>query len=277
MLATGSVALPIPGVEFGDRVDRHLGRLVAAGAAEDARRRRRRRLGLRDRLRLRPLRHRGDPDRDARPDPPRRGQGHGPGRRARLQEAGHRRSPPATPVENVEAGKSAVKVTYGDESAEVDYLCIAGGRGPDIEGARARRGRGQARGERQDQGRRVPADLEPEGLRDRRPGHAHGARPQGLRGGRRRGRARRRRRDPPGRPEPGRRRHLLPPAGRQRRPDRGGGQGGRATRSRSASSSSAASAARPSTTTERAWSRSSPTPSTARSSAPTSSATAPAT
>ena len=46
--------------------------------------------GSRDRLRLRPLRHRGDADRDARPDPPRRGQGHGPGRRTRLQEAGHR-------------------------------------------------------------------------------------------------------------------------------------------------------------------------------------------
>ena len=30
-----------------------------------------------------------------------------------------------------------------------------------------------------------------------------------------------RRRDPPGRPEPDRRRHLQPPAGRQRRPDRG--------------------------------------------------------
>ncbi len=68
---------------------RHLGRLVAARAAEEDRRRRRRRLGLGDRLRLRPLRHRGAADRDARPDPPRRGQGHGPGGRARLQEAEH--------------------------------------------------------------------------------------------------------------------------------------------------------------------------------------------
>ena len=56
VLATGSVALPIPGVEFGGRVARHLGRLVAARAAEEDRRRRRRRLRLRDRLRLRPLR-----------------------------------------------------------------------------------------------------------------------------------------------------------------------------------------------------------------------------
>ncbi len=39
-----------------------------------------------------------------------------------------------TPVENVEAGKKSVKFTYGDQSAEVDYLCIAGGRAPDTEG-----------------------------------------------------------------------------------------------------------------------------------------------
>jgi dihydrolipoamide dehydrogenase len=39
-----------------------------------------------------------------------------------------------TPVENVEAGESSVRFSYGGESAEVDYLCVAGGRGPDIEG-----------------------------------------------------------------------------------------------------------------------------------------------
>jgi dihydrolipoamide dehydrogenase len=38
------------------------------------------------------------------------------------------------PVENVEAGDSSVKLTYGDRSAEVDYLCVAGGRAPDVEG-----------------------------------------------------------------------------------------------------------------------------------------------
>jgi dihydrolipoamide dehydrogenase len=37
-------------------------------------------------------------------------------------------------VQNVEAGDSSVKFTYGDSSAEVEYLCIAGGRGPDVEG-----------------------------------------------------------------------------------------------------------------------------------------------
>ena len=33
----------------------------------------------------------------------------------------------------MEAGKSSVKFTYGGETAEVDYLCIAGGRAPDTE------------------------------------------------------------------------------------------------------------------------------------------------
>jgi dihydrolipoamide dehydrogenase len=37
------------------------------------------------------------------------------------------------PVENVEVGESSVRFTYGDKSAEVDYLCVAGGRGPDTE------------------------------------------------------------------------------------------------------------------------------------------------
>jgi dihydrolipoamide dehydrogenase len=37
-------------------------------------------------------------------------------------------------VENVEVGADSVKFTYGDKSAEVDYLCIAGGRAPDTEG-----------------------------------------------------------------------------------------------------------------------------------------------
>jgi dihydrolipoamide dehydrogenase len=38
------------------------------------------------------------------------------------------------PVENVEVGKSSVKFSYGDSQAEVDYLAIAGGRAPDTEG-----------------------------------------------------------------------------------------------------------------------------------------------
>ncbi|MCB0858085.1 MAG: dihydrolipoyl dehydrogenase [Solirubrobacterales bacterium] len=38
-----------------------------------------------------------------------------------------------TPVENVEVTESSVKFTYGDNSAEVDYLVIAGGRRPDVD------------------------------------------------------------------------------------------------------------------------------------------------
>jgi dihydrolipoamide dehydrogenase len=39
-----------------------------------------------------------------------------------------------TKVESVEAGSKSVKVKYGDQETEVDYLCIAGGRAPDTEG-----------------------------------------------------------------------------------------------------------------------------------------------
>ncbi len=35
-------------------------------------------------------------------------------------------------VENVEAGSDSVRFSYGDETAEVDYLVIAGGRGADV-------------------------------------------------------------------------------------------------------------------------------------------------
>jgi dihydrolipoamide dehydrogenase len=39
-----------------------------------------------------------------------------------------------TPVSDVEAGESSVRLSYGGEQIEVDYLCIAGGRAPDVEG-----------------------------------------------------------------------------------------------------------------------------------------------
>jgi dihydrolipoamide dehydrogenase len=38
-----------------------------------------------------------------------------------------------TPVENVEASERSVKFTYGDQKGEAEYLCIAGGRAPDTE------------------------------------------------------------------------------------------------------------------------------------------------
>jgi dihydrolipoamide dehydrogenase len=39
-----------------------------------------------------------------------------------------------TPISDVEAGKSSVKAKVGDEAIEVEYLAIAGGRAPDTEG-----------------------------------------------------------------------------------------------------------------------------------------------
>ena len=77
-----------PGVEFGDRIVDTWGAWSLPALPKSIARRRRRRLGRRDRLRLHPLRHRGDPDRDAPADPPGRGQGRRPGGRAGLQEAG---------------------------------------------------------------------------------------------------------------------------------------------------------------------------------------------
>jgi len=40
----------------------------------------------------------------------------------------------STLVENVEAGESSVRFTHGGQEAEADWLCIAAGRGPDVEG-----------------------------------------------------------------------------------------------------------------------------------------------
>src|SRR4051794_13927254 len=39
-----------------------------------------------------------------------------------------------TPVENVKSGDGSVSFSYGDEQAEVDWLVIAAGRGPDVDG-----------------------------------------------------------------------------------------------------------------------------------------------
>jgi dihydrolipoamide dehydrogenase len=56
---------------------------------------------------------------------------------SRLAERGLKRQGIAihtsTPVEGVTSGESSVKFTYGSESAEVDYLVIAAGRGPDVD------------------------------------------------------------------------------------------------------------------------------------------------
>jgi dihydrolipoamide dehydrogenase len=132
-LATGSVALPIPGVEFGGRVVETWGAwslperpnriaVVGAGASGAELASAYARFGTEVLLiemldQILPAE-----DRDM----------------AKVVERVFKRQgieiSTGAPVENVEAGDSSVKFTYGDNSAEVDYLCIAGGRGPDTEG-----------------------------------------------------------------------------------------------------------------------------------------------
>ncbi len=133
VLATGSVALPIPGVEFGDRVLDTWGawslpeqprKIAVAGAGASgceiasAYGRFGTEVLLIEMLdQILPAE-----DKDM----------------ARVVERAFKKQnitiSTGTPVENVEAGGNSVKLTYGGESAEVDYLCIAGGRGPDVEG-----------------------------------------------------------------------------------------------------------------------------------------------
>ena len=122
-------------------------------------------------------------------DPPRRGQRHRQNRRTRLQESRASRSPPGRRSRTSRSARGASSSPTATSSAEVDYLCVAGGRGPDTEGLGLEAaGVAARRGRPQDQGRRLRADHQPEGLRDRRPGQQKGARPQGRGGGRRRGR-----------------------------------------------------------------------------------------
>src|SRR6478672_215678 len=131
-LATGSVALPIPGVEFGGRVVETWGawslperpnRIAVGGGASGAELASAyARFGTEVLLiemldQILPAE-----DKDM----------------AKVVERVFKRQgieiSTGAPVENVEAGKSSVKLTYGDNSAEVDYLLIAGGRAPDVEG-----------------------------------------------------------------------------------------------------------------------------------------------
>jgi dihydrolipoamide dehydrogenase len=132
-LATGSVALPIPGVEFGGRVLETWGAwslnerpnriaVVGAGASGCELASAYARFGAEVLLiemldQILPAE-----DKDV----------------AKVVERVFKREgieiSTGTPVENVEAGEGSVKFTYGDNSAEVDYLMIAGGRAPDVEG-----------------------------------------------------------------------------------------------------------------------------------------------
>jgi dihydrolipoamide dehydrogenase len=133
ILSTGSVALPIPGVEFGDRVLDTWGAwslpeqprkiaVVGAGASGCEIASAYGRFGTEVLLiemldQILPAE-----DKDM----------------ARVVERAFKKQnitiSTGAPVENVEAGEGSVKFTYGDNSAEVDYLCVAGGRATDAEG-----------------------------------------------------------------------------------------------------------------------------------------------
>jgi dihydrolipoamide dehydrogenase len=132
-LATGSVALPIPGVEFGGRVLETWGAwslserpnriaVVGAGASGAELASAYARFGTEVLLiemldQILPAE-----DKDM----------------AKVVERVFKKQgieiSTGAPVENVEASDSSVRFTYGDKSAEVDYLCVAGGRGADTEG-----------------------------------------------------------------------------------------------------------------------------------------------
>jgi dihydrolipoamide dehydrogenase len=133
VLATGSVSLPIPGVEFGDRILDTWGAwslpelpkriaVVGAGASGCEIASAYGRFGAEVLLiemldQILPAE-----DKDV----------------VRVVERAFKKQnitiSTGTPVENVEAGKSSVKLTYGDQSAEVDYLLVAGGRAADTAG-----------------------------------------------------------------------------------------------------------------------------------------------
>ena len=152
-LATGSVALPIPGVEFGERVLDTWGAwsldhrpekiaVVGAGASGAELASAYARFGTEVVLiemldQILPAE-----DRDM----------------AKVVERVFKKQgveiATGAPVENVEAGGNSVKFTYGDKSAEVEYLCIAGGRAPDTEGL----GLKQAGVELEEGGRKVKVD-----------------------------------------------------------------------------------------------------------------------
>ncbi len=133
VLATGSVALPIPGVEFGGRVVDTWGAwslpelpkkiaVVGAGASGSEIASAYARFGTEVVLiemlpQILPAE-----DKDI----------------AKIVERSFKKQgieiSTGAPVENVEAGEKSVKLTYGETTAEVDYLCVAGGRAPDVEG-----------------------------------------------------------------------------------------------------------------------------------------------
>jgi dihydrolipoamide dehydrogenase len=152
VLATGSVALPIPGVEFGDRVVDTWGAwslpqqpksiaVVGAGASGAEIASAYARYGTKVILiemlpQILPAE-----DKDI----------------VRVVERSFKKQgieiSTGTPVESVEAGGKSVKVKFGDQEIEVDYLAIAGGRAPDTEGLNL-----EAAGVKADDGGKVEID-----------------------------------------------------------------------------------------------------------------------
>jgi dihydrolipoamide dehydrogenase len=133
VLATGSVAKPIPGTEFGGRIIETAGAwlldelperlaVVGAGASGAEIASGFGRLGTR--VQLFEALDRVLPTEDA--DISRVA--------ARALARQNIEILTGTPIENVEAGSDRVKLSYGDGEVEVDYLCIAAGRGADVEG-----------------------------------------------------------------------------------------------------------------------------------------------
>jgi dihydrolipoamide dehydrogenase len=132
VLATGSVAMPIPGVEFSDRVVDTWGawslpeqpaKIAVAGAGASGVEIASAYVRFGTEVTLIEMLDRILPaeDKDM----------------ARVVERHFKKQgmtvSTGTAVENVEAGKDSVKLSFGDETIEVDYLCIAGGRAPDTE------------------------------------------------------------------------------------------------------------------------------------------------
>ena len=153
-----------------------------------------------------------------------------------------------------EGAARSVELDWGEGAQSFDYLCIAAGRAPDVEGLGPRRGRRQDRRARHDRGRRAACAPRPtasgrSATSCHGPALAHKASDEGIIAVEdAAGLA-----DAPARLRRHPRRHLLLAAGGELRPHRGGGARARRGRRRRASSRWAVSARRPSTATARAW------------------------
>ena len=147
-----------------------------------------------------------------------------------------------TLVTDVQSHDDKVTFAYGDQTGEAEYLVIAAGRGPDIEALGLDAAGRQADRPRADRGRRRAAHVGQGRLRDRRSRPRPGARAQGLRRGHHRGRGRRGREDAPDRVHRHPARDVLLAQRGLLRAHRGAGARAGHRRRRSARSSTARSA-----------------------------------